>query len=1110
MRSWKTLFLLFIGVPLLAVKVPIRRPNRGPDDALWKRKVVEKSLEVKRRMLPYWRLYNPLDIPTLREIGDNARIMQNDTVVIRILAIRVEFVEEDPDDPRTTGNGKMRLTSNDEPIFDTTACRDSVYNMYYDPPHDKKYFERLMEAYSNYINLATFGKVRVEWVVKPDDDTLSYQLPHPMVYYGDPDNYDYGLVYLVRDAFKAADEDSTIDFDDLDGNGIRDPQEGVLDRYVVFHAGSAWQTDIMNDTPYDIAAVTVMPGNFMYYLGYPYVLANDGTDTLWGASVMPEEMSQDGVESRLQGVLFHENMHNLFYFPDLYDTYGHGAGIGAWGIMATGPYVGIPGSIPEGLIPPLPNAWERTWIDWILRYIWGDYAGFLNDSILVTLEPGSLPESLTVKPSSILTDSLLRFLEDPYSAPRFYKVPINGHEYFLIENKLDDLPQNDSVFCDDDTVYIYGEWKDGVFVHFYGENDYLLPGKGLLIWHVDEDILWNNYSYNTCNAVRPMAVDLLEADHVQDLEKWTDFSPYLYAWFGCPYDAYFEGNNTLACDTTMPSTRDNYGGETGLTFFEISAPGTLMTFKVKREQVQAGFPQRLGYSYVKIEFGTFEFDITHEPAALFAQPFDGGVAVLENVIVDTVRFDYITGEEDTVAIDTLMEVHIIGSDGRYLFGDTIRNRGLFLGGPLVVDLNSDDTLELLAGSTEGKLYAWSMKFYSPDSAELTAFPGFPISMPDQLRAALSAADLNGDGLKEILVPCEDQKLHAVRSDGTEYFEVEVGAPGRTTPALTDSLIYYLSADGRLFLISPSGEVLTTVGEPYVIESTGSPAVGDIDRDGSMEVLVPRSSGSLACYDVNGEEEWTRQTRKGAVSSAAIGDVDDDGFGEVFFVSANYLYGFNHTGSLLSGYPIELAPDTVLVSAPVLGDVNGDGKIEVVLSVSGRGVLAFDSEGRRVEFEKNFPGGAQYPPAFSDLDGDGDIELIAGDSTGFLSAWDLNSTRAEWISFGNGPQHTSCWSPAGNAPSTENEFSVRRIYLYPNPTYSGVSWLRFRASRPSALHVGVYTFAGERVAQFDFLAQGGDFEDKELDLSDLPSGVYFIRVKFERENKPHILKLAITR
>ncbi len=1109
MKVRNVLPILLVALPLFGARVPIGLVNSNPDDVEWKKEVVRRDLEVERRMLRYWRYFNPLDIPTHDVIRNSITGAKSDTVVIRVLAIRVEFVEEDPDDPRTTGNGKMRLTPNDEPMFVTNECGDTVYNLYYDPPHDKVYFERMMEALANYVKLATYGKVKVEWVVKPDEDSLAYQLPHPMVYYGDPENYDYGLVYLVRDAFIAADQDSTIDFDDLDGNGIRDPEEGVLDKYVIFHAGSAWQTDIMGDTPYDLAAVTVQPGVFKYYLGYPYILLNEGTDTVWGASILPEQMSQDGVESKLHGVLFHENMHNLFYFPDLYDTYGRGAGIGAWGIMATGPYVGISGSIPEGLIPPLPNAWERVWIDWILRYIWGEWAGFLNDSILVELEPGSVPESLTVLPAAILTDSLLNFLDNPYRGPRFYKIPINSHEYFLIENKLDDLPQNNSVPCPEETIYVYGEWKDGVFVHFYGENDYLVPGKGLLIWHIDDDIIWNNYSYNTVNAVRPMGVDLLEADHVQDFEKWTDFSPYLYAWFGCPYDAFFRGNNDFVNDTTMPSTRDNYGGFTGLEIFDISEPGTLMTFKVVRHNILNGFPIRLGYMFVKEIFLSYELDIYHEPHSTYSQPFPGGIVVAENVIVDSVRYDYGTGEEDTLAVDTILEVHVIGTHGEYLAGDTMKNCGFFKGGPVICDLNGDGELEIALGTTMGKVYAWTLET-NGDSTALIEYSNFPVSLPDQIRTTFSAADIDSDGNPELLVPCENQRLYALDGNGNVLFTVDVGAPGRTAPAFTGSEIIYLSADGRVFFISPDGEIDTIIGEPFILESTGTPAIGDIDRDEMLEVLVARRDGKLVCYGMDGNVEWVRNIGVDNQTSVAIGDVDNDGFGEVFVVADGLLYGFNHTGSLLSGYPVELASDTETISTPTVGDVDNDGESEVVVAVSLRGVIALDKDGKFSDFEASFPGKVNYPSSFFDIDGDGDNELIYSDSTGFLSVWDLASSGADWVSFGNGTEHKSLWVPGTDAPTTPRTFTVERIYLYPNPTYNGITWLRFKISGPSPLTVQVFTFAGEKVWESSFDARGGDFEDFKLNLADLPSGVYYVRVKFLREGKVHILKLALTR
>ncbi len=549
----------------------------------------ERDVAIRRRLRSF-------SLPSTPEMVTHRlqRAILDSPVIMRILAIRVQFPEEVPDDPQTTGNGRFVLTPRGDPIDTITPCGDTFYNPYYEPPHDKTYFERQLEALAHYVTLWTYGRVKIEWRVVPEEPESAYVLPHPMRYYGDETHFEQGLVNLARDALLAADQDPRVSFEDIDQNGVRDYDEGVLPRYIIFHAGSAWQTDLNFDTPYDIAAVTLPPGIFDYYLGVPYILLNEGQDTVYDVAILPETMSQDGATFMLQGTLIHESGHFLFFQPDLYDVLGQGAGIGAWGIMGSGSYLSVPGAIPPGLMPPLPNAWERYWTDSIVHLLWNEpydiHQGLFGGSLERILPPAS-PMDVTLSPGMILTDSAGRLLEPPGARRRFLAVRLSPTEWYLLEYKRDNLPANDSVYvCNGDTLEtaVYGRWKDGVVVHFYGENDYLLPGSGLLVWHIDDGIIARGYAYNTVNAVRPMGVDLVEADGVQDLETFAAGG--VEEVFGSPYDPFYRGNNVTLAPWTFPPARLNSGADAPLVVESVSDTGDSMTFRLRAPDVLPPFP----------------------------------------------------------------------------------------------------------------------------------------------------------------------------------------------------------------------------------------------------------------------------------------------------------------------------------------------------------------------------------------------------------------------------------------------------------------------------------------------------------------------------------------
>ena len=1104
--AWKSVLYIFALLILMdsSVEASVGLLPKGHDavftlDSTWGKHVINRERILRERLRPYWRQNPPLfTVPQFLNGLRGAK--QGDTLVVRVLAIRVEFPYEDPDDPRTTGRGKFILEDNGrDPILRITDDGDTVFNPLYDPPHTKTYFEHLLEYVADYYRNATYGKVKIEFVVVPEGESTAYQLPHPMVYYGDTANWIYGLAAIIRDALKAADRDTllNIDFDDLDNNGMVDAEEGVLDRYVIFHAGSAWQTD-MGDTPFDLPAVYVPPGVLQYAFGKPFVVLNEGADTVYDAAVMSETMSQDGVEVKLHATLVHESMHNFFAAPDLYDVSWppERIGIGAWGIMASGGYLGYKGetdTIPEGLIAPLPNAFERWWIDYIVRLIWGD-GGIFYGSVFQTVTPSNSVDSFTVWPSAVLTDSLGRFLTNPHALPRIYKIPINSHEYFLVEYKLDDV---------DGDGWVKGLWRDGVFVSFFGENDFLLPGKGLLIWHIDEDLVWDRYAYNELEVGDPMAVDLEEADGVQDLEHWTDMRPYPYTWFGCPYDPYFEGNNTEFSDYTRPSSRDNNGSFTHIRIFDISAPDSAMSFKLVRSFTQEGFPRRLIPEVVLrdstpyIGFTRLELDVK----STFLKPDGDFIVAVANLTVDSTFEDWHTGEIDTLDHWNEIRIFLLDQTGLPIASRTLKDEGFTYG--IALTNFGDDTasLKLVFSTDYGKLFA-------VDPTTMADLWNPPIDLPD---GSVCPPVAFGD---KILIGSDNEELHLIDRNGEILHSIFVGTPVRTPPAVKDGTIWLLSTDGRLLKIDGATfEVQDTLFEPLVLESRIPPVIGDLDADGKDDIVIVRNDGTLAVVKPDGTVKWSVKLDGEPEGGLALGDIDDDGYLEVAIVSQNKLFVFNHLGGLMSDFPVGLPADSS-ASQILIADADGDSTMDLIVAVGEHGIFAFDHRGREIRgYPIQLNGKADIE--IQQLDDDEHRELVAFDTKGFVYAWDMPSAYPHWPMFGSDVGNTGVFNSDSAALTSPQPHAaaVERVYFYPNPTFNGFTNLRVLAYEFSEVKVEIFNLSGERLKTLGpFVLNGGDYEDIRLNLTDLASGVYYVRLTFMGEigERTRILKLAIER
>ncbi|MGC9396709.1 MAG: FG-GAP repeat domain-containing protein [Anaerolineae bacterium] len=359
------------------------------------------------------------------------------------------------------------------------------------------------------------------------------------------------------------------------------------------------------------------------------------------------------------------------------------------------------------------------------------------------------------------------------------------------------------------------------------------------------------------------------------------------------------------------------------------------------------------------------------------------------------------------------------------------NGGLIIGSaPTAADFNGDGYKEIVVGGSDGILHVvsfngstWSEVWSHQTNIDINAAGPEILNSDNNIRTSQAVADLENDGHLDIVVTVggfvhtdtEDR-----RNGGVLVYRYQSASPW------SFALIEPLSQDGTQGWPQPRIDQIGAgpgEGQPDGLWDgiPTSPTVGDIDGDGDLEVIVLGMDRRIHAWHHNGAavsgwpiSQWNGDPLwRGGRSSPALGDIDGDGLPEVVVGTMSpvvngeqdqnaTLWAVNGDSSLVPGFPIQT--EQHIHSSPALGDIDGDGQLEIVVGVgqgitSGRTniVYAWNHDGTPVQT----PGGLLWPrettntvlapPALGDIDGDGELEIVIGE--GGYSPTDNNKLYA---------------------------------------------------------------------------------------------------------------------
>ncbi len=357
------------------------------------------------------------------------------------------------------------------------------------------------------------------------------------------------------------------------------------------------------------------------------------------------------------------------------------------------------------------------------------------------------------------------------------------------------------------------------------------------------------------------------------------------------------------------------------------------------------------------------------------------------------------------------ELYAFELDGTPCAGFPVTQAGGGTNNVCLYDLDANGDMEILV-NVRSHPQGWVYVF-DGDGSE---YPGFPQELDYIPGAGISAGDITGDGIPEII-------------------------------ALSYNMLHVYDLSGNLL----PGFPLENTGYTY---SYSQPILYDLDDDGLNEIIWGGCASSTgAVFAVNEDASsvtgWPQTTDYWIFGTVSLGDVDQDGSMDVVVgdqvssgTPANHIYAWDSGGSALTGFPA--GPTNAIYAQIGIADLDGDNEVEMMIDDNNFG-FGYDCYNHDCTHCTDWPIDCgtiwssttmQIPPVFGDVDNDGEIEIIgaATDIMGWVVEcylWETGTTWNEDLAYmiidGVNIQHNGLY---------ENEQTV----LYPPQNVQVEDWL----------------------------------------------------------------------
>jgi hypothetical protein len=966
-------------------------------------------------------LSHPLNSFPQKKIG--GFVFQQFPETLYVYAVIVQFKQYN--DPNTTGDGTFDLSNNYPDSVDA-------------PPHDSTYFLNHLEFLKNYYYKVSKGKLIIKYRLLGNVRNL----PNIMSDYSPRRTENmYRLGNLFYDAWTSV--DSVVDF-----TGI-DPARSA---FIIFHAGAGRDINLTSQ------------GIFEGQLDLPSIfLSNSTLKSIYGDTtrgyytkegvIIPSSCLLPEQEYRVIGTSFGSSFLELgingitvasigsnLGLPDLFDTRTGNTAIGRFGLMDGQSIFSF-----SGVFPPEPSAWEKQYLGWVNPIpVYSDGA-------------------YTTRAASL----------DLSGNSSVYKVFISAKEYFLVENRNRDakkngqkiyfvnngIPDSTIPFTQDQDGFQNGDiWKLKKNIVDVDEYDWSLPGLindtaansgGILIWHIDENVIDANFASNTINTdINHRGVDLEEAKGSQDIGVVINTPFGQFIGDGTPYDYWFNGYHYVPANI------------------------------YRNEFTPTSFPNSRSYSDINSRVCLTNFS-TIDSSMTFNYQQCGTITSINKyprfVGIDT------SGNAQPIGIDFNLngtdEVFINVKDSLYGFRDN--------GNPIRVDMPNGFLKDSVSSYEIGYL---PFLFNNPSRF---------LSGVYQNKFNLLTFNIDSLTTAPTVIQVAANNILSVPTLYTNVFD----------PILINTYIYSGTVDGKIASLSTDSLRITydSVSNKKIVElARGNNSMYSFLDDNYKYFALGKMNSQSSGVDtviitkdnnilLNGKVIQNHLGITQINSSPVLADINNDGNQEIIFTADDKVFAINRSGVVIDNFPFSITGLSSIQSGCAVADLNGDGIYDVIFGTGDGRVYAYGADGKVLDGFPLLTGKViRSTPAIINVSGNFGLVVYSTDGYlyGWKTPWSYNESKILWRNYLADKYHKNSNFTVSAVSVTGPCLPADKVYNWPNPVYGKTTNIRyFLNAAATGVKVRIMDLAGELVTTLNGPAVSGLDNEVVWDVSNVQSGIY---------------------